>query len=294
MTAWGIYRLLLGDIDGTDTVYGRNYYGMFFINEIKELLPKSKRPTLIFEHHHDISAHFKQRFFGDLDGLVCITDALKQRDQDLYGIPDQKCLVAPDGVDLSPYESLSKAAARREIGMSQHEQVVMYTGHLYRGKGVEELIRAAPDIDATVYIVGGYQEDIERLESIANGAANVVFTGFVEPAKIPLYQTAADILIAPYTSDARDFLSPLKLFEYMAAGRPIVASDLNVLGEVLTNGENALLVPPGDSVALADAIRLVLSDDDLYRSLAESVQRNVTQYTWTQRAKNIVSFIDAL
>jgi len=292
MTGWILKQTLAGIINRTDIIYGRNYYGMCIFNELRRILPRSRRPVVVFEHHHDISAHFKYNFFSRIDGLVCITEALKRRDQEVYGVDN--CFVAPDGVDLSPYESVSKAEARDTIGIPREERVVMYTGHLYPSKGVDELVRAAADIDATVYVVGGYKEDIERVRAVAGERNNVVLTGFVEPRDIPRYQIAADVLVAPYTSDARNYLSPLKLFEYMAAGRPIVASDLNVLREVLTDSKNALLTPPDDPASLAERIGRVLDDDELYCSLASAARRDVKQYTWNRRAQNIFSFIDTL
>jgi glycosyltransferase involved in cell wall biosynthesis len=116
----------------------------------------------------------------------------------------------------------------------------MYTGHLYRGKGVETLVEAAKRLNINVYCVGGYDKDINRVKQKVGHPDNVTFTGFVDPAEIPVYQTAADILIAPYTEDSRPWVSPLKLFEYMGAGRPIVASNREVLQEILTDGKNAV------------------------------------------------------
>jgi glycosyltransferase involved in cell wall biosynthesis len=169
----------------------------------------------------------------------------------------------------------------------------MYTGHLYSPKGVEVLVDAASDLDATVYVVGGYQDDIQRVRDVTT-ADNVVFTGFIDPAKIPVYQCAADALVAPYTTNARDYLSPLKLFEYMAAGRPIVASNLDILREVLDDGSNALLVPPEDASALAEALSTVLKDDELAATLSATARSDADQYTWDQRASDILSFVNRL
>ncbi|MEA5388511.1 glycosyltransferase family 4 protein [Haloarculaceae archaeon H-GB11] len=244
------------------------------------------------EHHDIISAYGKGRFFSSIDGVVCITEALKEYDLATYDVTD--CFVAPDGVDLEPYASLSKKSARRQLDIPIDETVVAYTGHLYPGKGGQILAAAADRIDATVYVVGGYPEDVERVKTTTEPTDNVVFTGFVDPSEIPLYQVAADVLVAPYTRNARDYISPLKLFEYMAAGRPIVASDLSVLKEVLSHGENALLAEPGDSDALADAVRRVLSDTDLAQQLSATVSKDVRQYTWNRRAQRILSYVQNL
>ena len=90
------------------------------------------------------------------------------------------------------------------------------------------------------------------------------------------------------------FTSPLKLFEYMAAARPIVASDLPALREVLRDGENALLVPPEDPVALAVAIRRLQEDPALAERLAGQAARDVRAYTWEERGRRIVEFLGTL
>lgn len=292
VTANLVRQLLREGLDGDDIVYGRNYYGMFPFNELRQLLPPGRKPTVAFEMHTPISAHLKPRFFRSVDGIVSITHALQWYVQHRYGLDEERMLVAPDGVDLRPYAGLTGADARDRLGLSHDETLVAYTGHLYAGKGVETLVEAAEDIDATVYVVGGYDEDIERVKAAVGHPENVVFTGFVEPSAIPRYQLAADVLVAPYTEDSRPWVSPLKLFEYMAAGRPIVASDREVLREVLVDGENAVLFEMGDVEGFRQAIERVLADDRLAGRLAERARRDVEQYTWKRRAERILSFVE--
>jgi len=291
MTSDLVRRVLLDGLDGDDIVYGRNYYGMFPFNELRRLLPDSRQPTVAFEMHTPISAHLKPRFFSSVDGIVSITHALKWYLQHRYGLGEADVLVEPDGVDLGPYEGLTRAGARDRLGLSPDERVVTYTGHLYEGKGVETLVEAAAGLDATVRVVGGYEEDIERVKRVAGQPENVTFTGFVEPAEIPVYQVAADVLVAPYTDESRPWVSPLKLFEYMAAGRPIVASDREVLQEVLVDGENAVLFEMGNVEALREAVGRVLADDGPAGRLAEAARRDVEQYTWERRAERVLSFV---
>jgi glycosyltransferase involved in cell wall biosynthesis len=294
MTATLVKHVSTGRIDSDDTIYGRNYYGMFVFNEFKKYVPASRRPKMVFEHHDIISAHLKPRFFGSIDGLVCITELLARTAQDRYDIEPSRCFVAPDGVDLAPYRGITKSEARSRLDLPEEERIVMYTGHLYRSKGPDVLAQAAEQLDASVYIVGGYEDDVQRVRQNAPDVENLVLTGFVEPSEIPLYQIAADVLVAPYTEDAITYLSPLKLFEYMAAERPIVSSELEVLREVLSHEENALLVPPGDVEQLAEAIERALEDDELRERLTKQVRSEVHEYTWTQRAANILAFIDSL
>jgi glycosyltransferase involved in cell wall biosynthesis len=123
-----------------------------------------------------------------------------------------------------------------------------------------------------------------------------LLTGFVPNAELPQYQAACDVLLMPYQrqvaassgGDISRYLSPMKLFEYLACERPIVSSDLPVLQEVL-NPENAILLPGDDIDAWAAALQTLEADADLRRRLASRARQDAQQYTWEARAKKILS-----
>jgi glycosyltransferase involved in cell wall biosynthesis len=147
-------------------------------------------------------------------------------------------------------------------------------------------------------IVGGHaaEPDLARVKARAAALGletRVTFTGLVEPAQVPERLRAAAILALPNPASAisTHFTSPLKLFEYMAAGRPIVASDLPAIREVLRDDIDALLVPPGDAAALADAIRRLLDDPALAARLAASALDGVREYGWDRRAARLESLL---
>jgi glycosyltransferase involved in cell wall biosynthesis len=122
------------------------------------------------------------------------------------------------------------------------------------------------------------------------GIGNVLVPGFVPHRDVPGCLAAADVLVLPYLKRifSAEYMSPLKLFEYMAACRPIVASDLPALRTVLRHEENALLCEPDSVEALAAAVRRVLADADLGRRLADRAREDVQSYTWDRRAKTIL------
>ena len=147
-------------------------------------------------------------------------------------------------------------------------------------------------IGARVVVVGKVYED----EYLARAPGNVEFTGFVAPSAVPDYLAAADVLVMPTTEDLpyAAYTSPLKLFEYMASGSPVVASDLPVLREVLRHGENALLYPPRDPVALAEAVRRLWSEPAFGHAVADRAWSDVQHYGWRPRAARILERIDEL
>jgi glycosyltransferase involved in cell wall biosynthesis len=166
---------------------------------------------------------------------------------------------------------------------------------LYAWKGVDVLLEAiARTPDATGLIVGGHsaEPDLERTKLVAERlgiAARVTFTGLVEPMRVPELLTQADVLALPNPASAIStrYTSPLKLFEYMAARRPIVSSDLPSIREVLRDGVNALLVPPGDPVALSNAITRLFNDQALAARLADAAFEQVPNYSWERRAERL-------
>ena len=285
-------EVLADRLGPADLVYGREYYPLYFLTELLSLVPERRRPPVYFEQHVPVEKRFVDRFYEQVDGVVSITERLADALVADRPLGRDRILVAPDGVDREPYRGCSRSDARAELGLPVDEPVVMYTGHLYEGKGGELLVEAANGLDASVYVVGGYEEDIQRVQSSVGHPDNVVFTGFVDPAEIPRYQTAADILVAPYTEASRPWVSPLKLFEYMAAGRPVVASDREVLKEVLVDGENALLFPAGDADALRAAIERVLASEELANRLVTHARETVEAHTWQSRAAAILDWVE--
>jgi glycosyltransferase involved in cell wall biosynthesis len=127
-----------------------------------------------------------------------------------------------------------------------------------------------------------------------DSAADLVLApGWVNPADVPLYLRGLNVCVLPlpWTDHFAYAASPLKLFEYMASGTPIVASNLPAVAEILRDGENALLVPPGDVAALTDAIRRLRDDPILGAELARQAKQDVREFTWDKRAMRIVEIM---
>lgn len=226
-----------------------------------------------------------------VDGVITISDALRRR---LLGqLPglERRVWVEHDGVDLGAvHQGMDREGARERLGVRPaNGPLVVYTGRAIAGKGVDVLLEAAAhlqSVGAHVLVVGKVYED----DYLSRAPDNVTFTGFVAPSAVPRYLAAADVLVMPTTEDLAyaAYTSPLKLFEYMATGTPVVASDLPVLREVLTHGENALLYPSRDATALAGAVRRLWSEPTLGHALADRAWRDVQHYGWRARASRIL------
>jgi glycosyltransferase involved in cell wall biosynthesis len=237
----------------------------------------------------------EERVWRSAEGYVTITRGLADELGSQFG--DRASLaVVPDGTRL-PGDAGVPAARHAED--STRPFVVAYAGHLYAWKGVDVLIDALarlPDVNGL--IVGGHdrEPDLARVKQVADRlgiAARVRFTGLVEPSHVAGLLQRADVLALPNPASAISTrsTSPLKLFEYMAAGRPIVASDLPAIREILQNERTALLVPPGDPEALAGAVRRLHSDPPLAARLANAASTAVTDFTWDRRAERLETLL---
>lgn len=210
-------------------------------------------------------------------------------------LPGIQSLIMPNGVDLERYQELpSSQQARQVLGLPQMPTVAC-TGHLYDGRGAEMFLTMAPNMpDVHFMWVGGRPEHVQawREKTKAAGVNNVTFAGFIPNASLPLYQAAADILLMPYGlrmgassgENPVEFFNPMKMYEYMASGRPIITSDLPVIREILD--ENcALFCPPGDLAAWQAEITHLLDDRPCGFQLAQQARQLVLPYTWLGRAE---------
>ena len=225
-------------------------------------------------------------------GVVTISDELKG----LYaqeGLPDEKIFVWPDAVDADAFDRLpGKQSLRQAHDLGKDAFVATYCGHLYPGRGVEDIFLSAELLpDVQFLLVGGWKKDIEKRKEEARHLKNVHFKGFVSHNCVPEFLLASDVLLMPYSGKCENvvWMSPLKLFEYMTSGCPIVATDLPALRKHLEHGRNALLVKPDDYQSLADAIQTVMDNRVYGLNLAKSARDDVAPFTWNNRARAILS-----
>lgn len=273
------------------------------------LLNVSDLPPLFFETHEVFAQSFldahtdtsrakrnkyahllalERRVYTRSVGLIAITAALAQ---DVRTQFDARCpiSVAPDGVDLAR----AKAALFRMT--PKVDPTLLYLGSLHPWKGVETLISAMREVDdAVLWIAGGEAQrirDLTRQASTLGVSERVRFFGKIPPARRFDLIGEATICLLPLTHDsiASRYTSPLKLFEYMAMGKPIIAGDLPSIREVLATECNSLLVPPQDPLALATAINRLLADPGLAEKLGQRAAADAQAYSWQARAQTILT-----
>jgi glycosyltransferase involved in cell wall biosynthesis len=255
---------------------------------------------VVFEGHALPSGAWQRRLWQQVVtsphcvGLVLITDALR-RDVAAAGLGAGTMVVAPDAAD--PPEATAAGPRRRPLGRPPH---VGYVGNLYPGRGIELVLEIAALLPGCHFdLVGGSDGDIARWKE-RGASSNVTFHGFLPPSKLQEKYQAIDVLLLPHPrsevrgatggADISRWTSPMKMFEYMASGAPMIASDLPVLREVLRDGENALIAPAGEARAWQAVIERLLADDALRASIADQALRDLTaHYTWPARAARVMT-----
>lgn len=216
-----------------------------------------------------------------------------------------RVLVAHDGIRQARFDAVpDQEQARAKLGWPADAFVVGWVGRLTMlglDKGVGLLVDALSRLDGvTLALVGGPDEMVaalrERWRAANQPDERFLAAGQVPPGEVPLYLSACDVCAMPHpwTEQFAYYTSPIKLFEYMAAGRAVVASDLPAFAEVLTHEDTALLVRPGDADALAQAIERLRVDSVLRASLGRRARDIAfSRYTWTKRAQSILSAVAA-
>ncbi|MFA5321608.1 MAG: glycosyltransferase family 4 protein [Smithella sp.] len=228
------------------------------------------------------------RIYSQVDGIVATTKELKDQLEKTFPV-STKIAVIPNGVNIEFYENASGDAKSERI---------LYVGQLYPWKGVDTLLEAMRYVPkGESHVVGGGKKQIDDLMIKAGnlGISNrIFFHGQVSPHKVRDFLKSAAVVVHPLakknTKDA-EFSSPLKMFEYMAAHIPIVASDLPGIREILTDQVSALLVPPDNPQALAKGIQSIIDDPALGKRLADKAHEIVQQHSWDKRAERIEQYI---
>ncbi|MBT4516381.1 MAG: glycosyltransferase [Candidatus Komeilibacteria bacterium] len=288
--AWSVKKYLAKNNDEA-VVYSRDILPLFYIL-------KNKKLKLFYEIHNwsNKLSFFHKKVFAKTK-FSAISNGLKKELLD-YGIEDKNILISPDGVDLEEFViNISREECRQKLKIDSNKKIVLYTGHLYRWKGVYEVLPAAaltPEVD--FYFIGGTNYDINKFDAKIKdlNLSNVHVLGHKPYDQMPYYMKAADILLLPNSKQfkiSRLYTSPMKLFEYMASNTPIVASDLPSIREIL-NEQNSILVDTDDKNIFSENIKKLINNVALANSLAEQAKKDVQKYSWQARVKNILNFIN--
>lgn len=235
--------------------------------------------------------------------IVVVSSVLRDHCRAL-GVPDERIVVLPNAADTERFRPDPRAAARIRArhGFGLDDVVVGFIGSLKPWHGVELLLQAATVVarrdSAVRFLIAGEGPLREALQEAADQAGlgeRACFTGYVTRDEAPGYIAAMDIAVAPYPRLERFHFSPIKLFEYLAVGKPVIISSYRDIAEVVKDHANGVLVPPGDVDRLADAILELAGDRDLRERLGAQARTTVEErYTWRHNAAAVIRSVERI
>ena len=272
---------------------------IIYSNESLPLLFASLSFSKTFYEMHDFpekNFYLFGFFLRRMRGILIHNNWKADYAKNIFGLAENKIFREPNAVQIEEFDiQATKKEARDKLELPPNKKIALYTGHLYSWKGADTLALAARELssDYLIIFVGGTPEDVNRLKHIYGNNPNILITGWKPHRDIPLWQKAADILVLPNTGKvniSKFYTSPMKLFEYAASKRPIVASHIPSITE-LVDDRAVFFVPPDDPSELARAIERVCGDDRLSQSKSLYAYSWVREHTWQKRAGRIVSFI---
>jgi glycosyltransferase involved in cell wall biosynthesis len=227
--------------------------------------------------------------FKKSKGLITVTKYYKDELFNKFKVSQDKILYFPDAVDFDKFNiSISKKDARLKLNLPKNKKLIIYTGSGLGWKGVGALIETVKFLsdDYLLILIGD-------IKSARNLPKNILFLGHKKYQEIPYWLKAADLLVLTGNKKSKISLfytSPMKMFEYMASGTPILASNIPSFKDVL-NKENSILIDFDNFKIAANKIKEILNNKELANKLANKSLEDVKRYTWNKRAKVIKNFI---
>ena len=229
--------------------------------------------------------------------ILCVSEAAKRHLIETWEVEAEKIVVMPSGVDVNLFKpgDADHSDLRNEFGLNG-SQVITFVGGFQPWHGLELLVESFAMVlneipTAKLLLVGDgrARPDVEKSIQKFGIASNVRITGFLPQARIPELLSIADLTVMPYPELPKElWFSPLKMYEYMSAGKAIVASRAGQIAEVIQDGYNGILVEPGNIGELTKTLIRLLRDEDERKRLGTNArQQAVEKHSWDQYIKRL-------
>lgn len=227
-------------------------------------------------------------------GIIVTSAIIKQKLTERFGISETKIRVHPNGIDPALYKhASSRKDARRILALPQRAKIAVYVGKVYAWKGLSILSRASlllPHVH--IYCVGATHNELEK-ETGGSISSRLTCVGQKDFKEIPLWLSAADVCVVVGTR-ANDYsyfhTSPMKLFEYMCASRPVVAAETPANCEII-NERDAVFYEPDNEKDLAEKIHHALTEKKATKEKVKNAYEKVMGFAWKKRAESILTFM---
>lgn len=286
-----------------------NFAGLLLAKKIKIPYVLEVNAPLSYEmgRHYsrinqEIGKIIERKLFNGADRIIVVSNILKKYLLN-QGVGEEKIKVVQNGVDEKLFNPTISGESVRKKYHLENEEVIGFAGSLHQEwQGIGDLLKAAKIIcsikpSMRFLIVGNTEGQEEIFKSAPD---NVIFTGLVNHSEVPRYLAAADVLVAPYKleNDLKNigfYNSPVKLLEYMAMGKPIIASRIGQIEEILEHRKTGLLTEPGNYKDLVANISILAEDEQLKKKLGTYARNEAeNKYTWEQNARRIMEIYEEI
>lgn len=252
-----------------------------------------------YPHHYiKLCIWNERRSYTMCKKIICVTTGIKNGIIELYNVPEEKIAVISNGANIDIFFPMNTKDSKRELKLEESSKYVCFVGNLAPWQGVEYLIKAVPfvlhkcpNLNFLVIGDGPMKSELIQLTHDIGVSNSFIFTGSIPYNKVPLYINASDVCVAPFIKErnSKIGLSPLKLYEYMACGKPVVASAISGVSEVLEFSNGGILVIPENPELLANAIVTLLENDTLRKRLgSDGFHYVVANNSWFNIAKKVM------
>lgn len=248
------------------------------------------RPLFAEMHSTKRPLPLVRRFFRRA-GIIATNKPIAGSLIETFDLPRERICVEPNGVDESVlHQALSPQEARAALDLPPDHPFALYVGRLYAWKGLDVLAAAAAHTPVPIYVVGGTREEYER--ATTKSGEPLRFAGMRQADEIPVWLAAADVLLVLGTAGneySYRYTAPMKIFEYLAAGRPTVASRTPAVASIMGE-DTAFWYEPDDARSLACAIGEARTAPEAAAKVRAG-KALAAEHTWRRRAERILSFI---
>lgn len=250
-------------------------------------LGEVKNRARISEHEPRQRIHHERNIVARADAIVTASSHERTLLERYYGADPARIHTVPCGIDLDLFRPRDQAVARRELGLDPARPVILWVGRLEKLKGVDILLGACAQLDEqdfTLLIVGGddraapLRGELEAQAAAEGIAANVRFEGAVAHDVLPLYYSAADVVVVPSYYESFGLVA----VEAMACGTPVVASRVGGLVSTVIDGVNGFLIPWRCPEPFAEKLEVLLNNPELRANFSASARRSVERYRWSR------------
>ena len=232
--------------------------------------------------------------------MIAVSSGIRDGLVSMYGLPRDRVAVVPNGANISRFHPKDRNSSRIAVRLDRNDFIICFVGSLVAWQGIPTLIAAAERLRTRiphlriVMVGGGPDTDALKAQVWQSSVRDIcIFAGEVPYEDVPTIIAASDVCVAPFARTRK--ASPIKVFEYLACGKPVVSSDIDDIGDFLKRSRAGVVIEPGNAEALANGIEWVYNHPEEALELARRGRLAVEQTrSWEETAKKVSAILESI